>query len=127
MELKQMQKDAGNIKHSLDRLDWMYEVPVSEDTSKEDYLLGKKEIVCETNEVANTSKLMSSQSDVAGSTFIPSTVTTNVNDMYRKINEDPMKAIKEAEKQQRLNVLRNPVLMKQLRESVKAKKKEKKS
>jgi hypothetical protein len=90
-ELREMQAkvQGGSAKHG-DRVDWMYEGPMSasqREKTTEDYLLGK-EYVPEAE--ANPLKQLTQQ---PGSLYM-GTATSTINDTFSRLNEDPMMMIK---------------------------------
>ena len=116
--LKQLQADAGLVpKANVDaKLDWMYEDPRAAKTeeSTEEFLLGKKKPDAEGKEdVERVKQLSASQGGAVGSLFL-SSLTTTTEDTLRKLREDPLLVIKQAEMQQRQNVFKNPLLREQL-------------
>mmetsp|Transcript_16946 Transcript_16946/g.16297 ORF Transcript_16946/g.16297 Transcript_16946/m.16297 type:complete len:183 (+) Transcript_16946:228-776(+) len=113
-ELRQMQVTAGHVIKVVDNtLDWMYEGPAAEkvkDKAAEDYLLGKtyqakEEKTSDLHEIKETK--------AAGSTFLHK--TTNKNDIFTRLHEDPMLMIKQNEKKMLEQVLKNPLKMERIR------------
>ncbi|CAL1291283.1 unnamed protein product [Larinioides sclopetarius] len=128
-EIHQFAENQGVIKKKEEKLDWMYQGPAAM-VNREEYLLGRKiDKTFETmqlmenggeshkNEGAEDRSMFSCQ-NLSGTATV---------DMANKIREDPLFNIMKKEKEERKNLLTNPVKMKQLQQLLKASLGDKKS
>ncbi|GFQ70253.1 pre-mRNA-splicing factor CWC25 homolog, partial [Trichonephila clavata] len=128
-EIQQFAEDQGVVKKKDERLDWMYQGPAAM-VNREEYLLGRKidktfETILQT-EKGEPSKDDGS-SDVATMFSSQNLSGTATVDLANKIREDPLFNIMKKEKEERKNLLTNPIKMKQLQQLLKASLSEKKS
>jgi len=136
-ELREMSDLAAGVKRQQ-RVDWLYEQPVSK-TTNEEYLLGKKvenwgDVTMDTaaTAVSSTTGATSSTAETPaiteekpGSLWIGDKLDPTV-DTASKIRDDPMFLIKQRERDALKQILENPMQMKLLRDQVKSKKEAKK-
>ena len=116
MELRKLQEDAGLVKKSMGRVDWMYEGPAAADNgpSAEEYLLGK-----EYKGEAGSDDVQDLATKVAekpGSLWLQK--TTTANESFRRRTEDPLVAIRLREQAARERILANPLRMQKIRQAV---------
>lgn len=119
---------------SNNKLDWMYKQP-NKDVNTEEYLLGKKidkdfeKVLAESKHAEKKSQLPSknhvehecipfSIRNFRGQNEVPP--KESQVDMARKIQEDPLMAIKKSEQESRAKLLQNPVKLKELTRLLKA-------
>eukprot|EP00614_Pseudopedinella_elastica_P029879 CAMPEP_0172625184 /NCGR_PEP_ID=MMETSP1068-20121228/142294_1 /TAXON_ID=35684 /ORGANISM="Pseudopedinella elastica, Strain CCMP716" /LENGTH=243 /DNA_ID=CAMNT_0013434403 /DNA_START=94 /DNA_END=822 /DNA_ORIENTATION=+ len=116
MELRQMQADAGVKKAHVEKLDWMYEGPMSgkvDDKEAEEYLLGKTYEPKAEKDAVN--QQISRQSEQPGALWAQK---TSANDQFSKMNEDPMLKIRQQELKAREQVVKNPLKMNRVRKEI---------
>ncbi|GLH03269.1 Coiled-coil domain-containing protein 49 [Gryllus bimaculatus] len=117
-----IEKKSGDVK-----LDWMYKGPGSS-VDHEEYLLGKA--IDKSFEQLQRSQQQTAIS-VPGrtdSTCLPGSIFAGTGeqvDVARKLQEDPLLAIRKKELQTRSEILKNPVKLKQLKEMMKTQKSKK--
>lgn len=129
-EIQAFAEDQGVVKKKDERLDWMYQGPAAM-VNREEYLLGRKidktfETVLQTENVGESSKDNES-GDVATMFSSQNLSGTATVDLANKIREDPLFNIMKKEKEERKNLLTNPIKMKQLQQLLKASLSEKKN
>jgi len=113
LQLRKLQADAGLISKrdmvlTLERMDWMYDCPLQaqKEREQEDYLLGKPVDQNRNNNLAATE-------NVPCSLYL-SSVTKTTEDTLRKLREDPLLLIRQAEHKQRRAIMSNPLLREKL-------------
>ncbi|KAF0688936.1 Aste57867_19540 [Aphanomyces stellatus] len=123
-ELRELQaKASGGAAKPVERVDWMYEGPMAgsqREKTAEEYLLGK-----EYHEKPEASELKQLASQ-PGSLYMAAAPSI-VNDSFSRLNEDPMMLIKKQQKEAQLNILKNPVKMKRIKDKVEQELKERKA
>lgn len=103
MKLRILQADAGliggkDLLVTAERMDWMYHNPAQAKKENEEYLLGK---VIETpDEREEMRKRLGAGTTAAGSLFL-SSITSQNDDTLRRLREDPLLIIRQAEHRQR--------------------------
>ena len=108
------QSEAGIGKKHVEKLDWMYEGPMSsgggEDAAAaEEYLLGKAfEPKKEKDEVTES---ISKYSAAPGALMAAARKPMSANDAFTRMHEDPMMKIKQLELKARESVVKNPLKM----------------
>ncbi|KAH9084347.1 hypothetical protein LEN26_020876 [Aphanomyces euteiches] len=112
-ELRELQaKATGKPANAVERVDWMYEGPMAgsqREKTAEEYLLGKE---YQEKPDENVLKQLSSR---PGALYMNA---PKVNDSFSRLNEDPMMVIKKQQKSAQLNILKNPVKMKRIKDKV---------
>eukprot|EP01066_Platyproteum_vivax_P011910 Platyproteum_vivax@DN5406_c0_g1_i1.p1 len=124
-DLKKLQADSGIIpQSSLERLDWMYEFSSDkkDEQTREQYLLGLKSV---DDPGASDHKDLKKLETIAGSLFLKSATQTN-EDTLRRLREDPLLLIKQAELKKKQDFLSNPINKPLIVKKIKKEKKEKK-
>eukprot|EP01068_Selenidium_serpulae_P005212 Selendium_serpulae@DN3918_c0_g1_i1.p2 len=113
LELKKLQADAGllserDVTLTVERMDWMYPNPVNDQKEKDEaHLLGKPV------EPGGRGRLGDGDGYPGGSLFLKSLTKTS-EDTLRKLREDPLMAIRQAEhRQQQLNRQAGPLIQMQ--------------
>jgi len=117
-EIQAYAEDQGVVKKREERLDWMYQGPAAM-VNREEYLLGRK--------IDKTLDLLEQQEsgiepkkddfDIGSTMFSSQDLSgTATVDLANKIREDPLFSIMKKEKEQKKNLLSNPVKMKQLQQ-----------
>mmetsp|Transcript_2468 Transcript_2468/g.3351 ORF Transcript_2468/g.3351 Transcript_2468/m.3351 type:complete len:369 (+) Transcript_2468:33-1139(+) len=123
-QVRELQELQGVRLKGDDRIDWMYEGTMKsrEDEAKEaeSYLLGKK---MDSSSKYESDKQNSSKSLVDGK-MLPS---ANPNEIFRKLHEDPLLKMKQAEKSARDKIIFNPLKMNKIHSEVERKEKAKKA
>ncbi|XP_001601556.1 pre-mRNA-splicing factor CWC25 homolog [Nasonia vitripennis] len=121
-EMKAFAMEQGAIEKKEDKkLDWMYKGP-HENVNREDYLLGRpidKQFEQMAQAEKNTEQSQSAKNHVEHECIPPSLRFFSGNeqvDLARKLQEDPLYAIKKKEMETRAQLLKNPVKLKQLRQ-----------
>jgi len=111
LQLRKLQADAGLISRremvlTIERMDWMYECPLQaqKEIEQEEYLLGKP-----LTSVGGSDNSAKRIDDVPGSLYLTS-ITKTTEDTLRKLREDPMLIIRQAEHKQRKAIMANPLL-----------------
>ncbi|CAD6219267.1 GSCOCG00004886001-RA-CDS [Cotesia congregata] len=126
-DLKKYAMEQGTIeKKDNKKLDWMYTKPQNS-INREEYLLGKK-IDKNFEKIASAEK-NSERNELPGNHVDYECVPPSIRsfsgneqvDLARKLQEDPMFAIKKKEMESRSKLLQNPVKLKKLQELVKNK------
>lgn len=117
-EIQTFAEDQGVVRKRDERLDWMYQGP-SAMVNREDYLLGRK--IDKTLEILEQEESgvekKKEEYDVGATMFSSQDLSgTATVDLATKIREDPLFNIMKKEKEQRKNLLSNPVKMKQLQQ-----------
>lgn len=92
----------------------MYEVPAAKAVSEYDYLSGN---VAATLDEGKSDLIKVRESSAPGANFLENAII-EANDTFRRMNEDPMTAIKQKELESRKKVMNNPLLLKQARQKV---------
>ncbi|KAG7486166.1 hypothetical protein JOB18_026272 [Solea senegalensis] len=114
-EITRYAEDSGAIKKKDDRLDWMYQGPVSS-VSRDEYLLGRSIDKQITDQYEEPESGPSAETGLLpGSIFNPATPASNL-DLAAKIREDPLFEIRKREEEKKREVLSNPVKMKKIKE-----------
>ncbi|KAF9104154.1 RNA-splicing factor [Mortierella sp. GBA35] len=117
-ELQQLREQNGGKKRT-DRLDWMYQSAPSagarDEKDQEDYLLGKRSVDdILKQKAAGGMKSLSKDSDA----FMKQVSKANsIKDLQAKVREDPLLAIKKREQASMELLMKNPIKMRQLKES----------
>ncbi|KAI1317516.1 RNA-splicing factor [Mortierella claussenii] len=116
-ELQRIQEQAGGKKRS-DRLDWMYQAAPTggqkDEKALEDFLLGKRRVDEILNKRDGGAKALSRESDA----FMNQPSKANsIRDIQAKVREDPLLAIKRQEQSSMELLMKNPIRMRQLKES----------
>mmetsp|Transcript_9220 Transcript_9220/g.18572 ORF Transcript_9220/g.18572 Transcript_9220/m.18572 type:complete len:400 (+) Transcript_9220:96-1295(+) len=109
LELQQIQTAAGIRSAKNDKLDWMYEGPMSEaldEKEAEEHLLGKAFEAKDTKSAVNEQISRSSESFMVRAVAPPSK-----NDAFARMHEDPMMKIRAQELKAREAVVKNPLKM----------------
>ncbi|KAH9152647.1 hypothetical protein AeRB84_004947 [Aphanomyces euteiches] len=121
-ELRELQaKASGKPANAVERVDWMYEGPMAgsqREKTAEEYLLGKE---YQEKPDENVLKQLSSR---PGALYMNA---PKVNDSFSRLNEDPMMVIKKQQKSAQLNILKNPVKMKRIKDKVEEELKQRKA
>ncbi|KAJ8679775.1 hypothetical protein QAD02_015562 [Eretmocerus hayati] len=123
-EMKAFAMEHGAIERKDDKkLDWMYKGP-HENVNREDYLLGRP-IDKQFEQIVKSEKASqgadTAKNHVEHECIPPSLRFFSGNDqvdLARKLQEDPLYAIKKKEMETRSQLLKNPVKMKQLKQMV---------
>ncbi|KAK3810563.1 MAG: Pre-mRNA splicing factor-domain-containing protein [Linnemannia gamsii] len=120
-ELQRIQEQAGGKKRGADRLDWMYQAAPTagarDEKDQEDYLLGKKSVeeILKQKAAAAGGGMKSLSKDAD---FLKQMNKANsVKDLQAKVREDPLLAIKRREQASLEMLMKNPIKMRQLKES----------
>ncbi|GIY41353.1 pre-mRNA-splicing factor CWC25 homolog [Caerostris extrusa] len=120
-EIQTFAENQGVVKKKEERLDWMYQGPAAM-VNREEYLLGRKidKTLESIKSIENggeppkdeeaTGSMMFSSQNLSGTATV---------DLATKIREDPLFNIMKKEKEERKNLLSNPVKMKQLQQLLK--------
>eukprot|EP01069_Polyplicarium_translucidae_P012359 Polyplicarium_translucidae@DN5121_c0_g1_i1.p1 len=100
---------SGRLTLATEGMEWMYENPAvaAREREQEEYRLGKK--IEEPSESGDVKALKAMQESTPGTLFA-SSVTRTTEDTLRKMREDPLFAIRQAEHQRRRAVQSNPFL-----------------
>lgn len=120
-ELREMQAASGSRKVRSERLDWMYEGPMSsaQDAEQADeYLLGKAFEA--TAEKAEVSELISRNSEQPGALLSAAPARTGTNEAFSRLHEDPMMMIRKQELKARESVVKNPLKMAKVKKEIEA-------
>lgn len=113
LELKKLQADAGllserDVTLTVERMDWMYPNPVNDQKEKDEaHLLGKP-----VEDLSTNRRRLGENGDgyPGGSLFLKSLTKTS-EDTLRKLREDPLMAIRQAEhRQQQINRQADPLI-----------------
>lgn len=121
-ELRKLQEDAGLIKKRGERVEWMYgSAHGAPKDVQEDFLLGKRRVDDKKPAPLLEEAAAAAAEKSGDGPFL------DPRDLERKIREDPLMMIKRKEKQTVMDIVENPLKMKQLRELNEKLKKEKKS
>uniref|UniRef100_A0A2L2Y0Y4 Putative coiled-coil domain-containing protein n=1 Tax=Parasteatoda tepidariorum TaxID=114398 RepID=A0A2L2Y0Y4_PARTP len=121
-EIQLYAEDQGVVKKKEEKLDWMYQGPAAM-VNREEYLLGRKiDKTFETLQQIESGKAPEeADNDVGSSMFSSQNLSgTATVDLATKIREDPLFNIMKKEKEQKKNLLSNPVKMKQLQQLLQA-------
>lgn len=125
-DMKKFAEDQGVLEKKSDiKLDWMYKGPGTQ-VDHEEYLLGKA--IDKNFEQLQRSQQQSSASiSVPGrtDTCLPGSIFAGSGeqvDIARKLQEDPLLAIRKKEIESRSQILKNPVKLKQIKELIKKQK-----
>ncbi|KAF8768346.1 Pre-mRNA-splicing factor CWC25 like protein [Argiope bruennichi] len=121
-EIQQFAEDQGVVKKKDEKLDWMYQGPAAM-VNREEYLMGRKiDKTFETLQmIENGGESHKDEGAEDRTTFSCQNLTgTATVDLANKIREDPLFNIMKKEKEERKNLLTNPVKMKQLQQLLKA-------
>jgi hypothetical protein len=117
-DLRTLQAEAGIGKKRTEKLDWMYEGPMSgvvDAQESEEYLLGKAfEPKAVTEEV---NKQISKHSEQPGALW---SVKPSANDAFTRMHEDPMMKIRQQELRARESVIKNPLKMNKVKKEIEA-------
>jgi len=113
-ELKRLQKDSGLVTNSSDKLDWMYMGiggGANSNEQSEEYLKGKVFKPDKLDEDVN--KLNKNP----GGLFLQEGINEVLEEKTR-LREDPMLNIKSEENKRRLDIIKNPLKMKKIKEEL---------
>lgn len=114
--VQELQEKSGLIKRSFkqrSKLAWMYQGPAASNlANREDYLDGKKSAgdLLDKQEVKYSDKPKYEVSDNSSS------ISIDQNEQFRRLHQDPLFAIKRAQKQRIDRVKSNPILMRKAKE-----------
>lgn len=119
-EIQAYAEDQGVVKKREERLDWMYQGPAAM-VNRDEYLLGRK--IDKTLELLeqheNGTEPKKDDFEIGSSMFSSQDLSgTATVDLANKIREDPLFSIMKKEKEQKKNLLLNPVKMKQLQQMI---------
>lgn len=121
-EIHQFAENQGVIKKKEEKLDWMYQGPAAM-VNRDEYLLGRKiDKTFETLQpIENGGESSKDEGAEDRSMFSCQNLSgTATVDLANKIREDPLFNIMKKEKEERKNLLTNPVKMKQLQQLLKS-------
>ncbi|XP_066991732.1 pre-mRNA-splicing factor CWC25 homolog [Anabrus simplex] len=129
-DIQKFAEDKGVLEKKDDmKLDWMYKGPGGA-VDREEYLLGraidKSFELLEKSEKGSASSSSTARNNI--DTCVPTSIFSGGNeqvDLARKLQEDPLFAIRKKEIESRSQILKNPVKLKQLRELIKEQKSKK--
>ena len=116
-ELRSLQKEGGHLSDPKQKVEWMYEGPgsaIASAAAAQEYKLGK--------EYAPTAQAESmgalERKEAAGSTWLDTTATDE-NELFSRLNADPLYAMQKSLKRDReKQVLQNPLAMKRIKQSL---------
>lgn len=111
-ELRALQ-NTNNEQH---KVEWMYEGPgsaIASSAAAEEYKLGK---AYQATSASSAIRELESK-EVAGSKWLDNSAN-DANEQFSRLNQDPLLAMRAAQKQATERVLKNPVTMKRIKESL---------
>ena len=116
-DLRKLQKDQGLVTDPKQKLEWMYEGPgsaIASAAAAEEYKLGRE--FRSTTQKAELTLLETKKA--VGSTWLDKS-TTDANEQFVRVNEDPLYKMRRSEKLERdTKVLKNPLVMKRVKQTL---------
>eukprot|EP00451_Oxyrrhis_marina_P025524 CAMPEP_0204342018 /NCGR_PEP_ID=MMETSP0469-20131031/23813_1 /ASSEMBLY_ACC=CAM_ASM_000384 /TAXON_ID=2969 /ORGANISM="Oxyrrhis marina" /LENGTH=349 /DNA_ID=CAMNT_0051326845 /DNA_START=47 /DNA_END=1096 /DNA_ORIENTATION=- len=110
---RKLQAEAGLISQgAAERLDWMYEANALDGEGLDEHLMNSAVKGDRDQDMEDVKKL---STEIAGSLFLKD-VTRTSTDTFRKLREDPMFQIKQAEHRQKSELASNPLIMARIKE-----------
>jgi hypothetical protein len=111
IDMRKLQEDAGLIKKTGDRIEWMYSgVNAQKAALDEEYLLGKRRI----DDALNEKPTMNDLGKSKGAQLFGFVGSNTDKDLAAKLREDPLFAIKRKEQEALNAIMSNPWKRKQL-------------
>ena len=122
-ELRELQAQAGIRKVPVEKLDWMYEGPMSaskeaDAKEAEEYLLGKAFQPKGATEALT--EQISRTSEQPGALWAKASSQPSANDSFTRMHEDPMMKIRAQELRAREGVVKNPLKMNRVKTEIEA-------